>query len=104
MKIYIPLLLLILLTISFSSCSKKRESTTSTSAERLDLNEEQSDRVQPVTAVLYEERKGLRKLRDNVQDEIMVQLKSDSVDKDNFEFVLKQSWSEVEAHIDQLDA
>ena len=33
MKIYIPLLLLVILTISFSSCSKTEESTTSTSAD-----------------------------------------------------------------------
>ncbi len=97
MKIYISLLLLIIPTISFSSCSKKTESTTSTFAECLDLNEEQAARVQPVTAGLYGERKALRKLRDDVQDEILAQLKSDSVDKDSFELVLKQSWSEVEA-------
>jgi len=102
MKIYIPLLLLIILTISFSSCSKKTESTTSTSAERLDLNEEQAARVQPVTAGLDGERKALRKLRDDVQDEILAQLKSDSVDKDSFELVLKQSWSEVEARIPKV--
>ena len=102
MKIYIPLFLLIILTISFSSCSKKTESTTSTSAERLDLNEEQAARVQPVTAGLYGERKALRKLRDDVQDEILAQLKSDSVDKDSFELVLKQSWSEVEARIPKV--
>ena len=102
MKIYIPLLLLIILTISFSSCSKKTESTTSTSAERLDLNEEQAARVQPVTAGLCGERKALRKLRDDVQDEILAQLKSDSVDKDSFELVLKQSWSEVEARIPKV--
>jgi len=103
MKIYIPLLLLIILTISFSSCSKKTESTTSTSAERIDLNEEQAARVQPVTAGLYGERKALRKLRDDVQDEILAQLKSDSVGKDSFELVLKQSWSEVEARIPKVD-
>ena len=68
-------------------------------AERLDLNEEQADRVQPVTAGLYGERKALRMLRDDVQDKILAHLKSDSVDKDSFELVLKQSWSEVEARI-----
>ena len=89
MKIYIPLLLLIILTISFSSCSKKTESTTSTSAERLDLNEEQANRVQLVTAGLYGESKALRKLRDDVQDEILVQLKSDTADVPKLESVLR---------------
>ena len=89
MKIYIPLLPLKILTISFLSRSKKTESTTSTSAERLDLNEEQAARVQPVTAGLYEERKALRKLSDDVQDEILAQLKSDTADVPKIEAVLR---------------
>jgi Spy/CpxP family protein refolding chaperone len=55
-----------------------------------------------VTAGLYGERKALWKLRDDVQDEILALLKSDSVDKDSFELVLKQSWSEVEARIPKV--
>ena len=55
-----------------------------------------------MTAGLYGERKALRNLRDDVQDEILVQLKSDSVDKDSFELVLKQSWSEVETRIPKV--
>ena len=89
MKIYIPLLLLIILTISFSSCSKKTESTTSTSAEGLDLNEEQANRVQLVKAGLYGERKALIKLREDVQEEILVQLKSDTADAPELESVLR---------------
>ena len=99
MKIYIPLLLLIILTISFSSCSKKTESTTSTSAERLDLNEEQAARVQPVTAGLYGERKALRKLRDDVQDEILAQLKCDTADAPKFESVLRSGWFVIDERI-----
>ena len=55
-----------------------------------------------MTAGLYGERKAFRKLRDDVQDEILAQLKSDSVDKDSFELVLKQSWSEVEVRIPKV--
>ena len=89
MKIYIPLLLLIILTISFLSCSKITESTTSPSAEGLDLNEEQANRVQLVTAGLYGESKALRKLRDDVQEEILVQLKSDTANVPKLESVLR---------------
>ena len=99
MKIYIPLLLLIILTISFSSCSKKTESTTSTSAERLDLNEEQAARVQPVTAGLYGERKDLRNLRDDVQDEILVQLKSDTSDAPKLESVRRSGCFVIDERI-----
>ena len=99
MKIYISLLLLKILTISFSSCSKKTESTTSTSAERLDLNEEQATRVQPGTAGLYEVRKALRKLRDDVQDEILVQLKSDTAAASKLESVLRSGCFVIDERI-----
>ena len=89
MKIYILLLLLIILTKSILSYSKKTESNTYNAAERLDLNEEQANRVQLVTASLYGERKALRKLRDDVQDEILVQLKSDTADVPKLESVLR---------------
>ena len=89
MKIYIPLLPLIILTISFLSCSKITESTTSPSAEGLDLNEEQANRVQLVTAGLYGESKALIKLRDDVQEEILVQLKSDTANVPKLESVLR---------------
>ena len=99
MKIYIPLLLLIILTISFSSCSKKTESTTSTSAERLDLNEDQAARIQLVKAGLYGERKDLRNLRDDVQDEILVQLKSDTSDAPKLESVLRSGCFVIDERI-----
>ena len=101
----IAVTLLLGLGVTLSGCSKEEpsaEEVNAVVAERSDLNEEQADRVQPVTAGLYGERKALRKLRDDVQDEILVQLKSDSVDKDSFELVLKQSWSEVEARIPKV--
>ncbi len=98
----IAVTLLLGLGVTLSGCSKEEPSAEEVNtevAERSDLNEEQADRLQPVTTGLYEERKALRKLRDDVHDEFLTQLKSDSVDKDSFEFLLKQSWSDVEARI-----
>ena len=42
-----------------------------------------------MTAGLYGERKDLRNLRDDVQDEILVQLKSDTADVPKLESVLR---------------
>ena len=73
----IAVTLLLGLGVVLSGCSKEEpsaEEVNAVVAERLDLNEEQAARVQPVTAGLYGERKSLRKLRDDIQDEILVQL------------------------------
>ena len=68
----IAVTLLLGLGVALSGCSKEEpsmEEVNAVVAERLDLNEDQAARVQPVTAGLYGERKALRKLRDDVQDE-----------------------------------
>ena len=44
-----------------------------------------------MTAGLYGESKALRKLRDDVQEEILVQLKSDTSDAPKLESVLRSS-------------
>ena len=54
-------------------------------AERLDLNEEQAARVQPVTAELWGERETLRKLRADLYDQVLAQLKSESADSGEIE-------------------
>ena len=84
----IAVTLLLGLGVTLSGCSKEEpsaEEVNAVVAERSDLNEEQAARVQPVTAVLYGERKALRKLRADVQDEVLAQLTSDSGRKSSCE-------------------
>ena len=65
-------------------------------AERLDLNEEKAARVQPVTAELWGEREMLRKLRADLYDQLLAQLKSKSADSGEMEKTLKTIWLQVE--------
>ena len=50
-------------------------------------------------AGLYGERKALSKLCDDVQDEILAQLKSDTADAPKFESVLRSGWFVIDERI-----
>ena len=68
-------------------------------AERLDLTEEQAARVQPVTAQIWDERETLRTFRINLYDQILVQLKNESVDQEELQNMLYSSWDQMEPMI-----
>ena len=51
-------------------------------AERLYVTEEQAARVQPVTAQIWTEHETLRTLHIDLYDQILVQLKNESVDQE----------------------
>ena len=68
-------------------------------AERLDLTEEQAARVQTVTAEIWTEREILRTLRISLYDQILVQLKNESVDQEELQNMLYSSWNQMEPMI-----
>ena len=104
-KIVGALLLVLGMVLVLSGCGRHKpdaEQVNAEIAERLDLSEEQATRVQPVTADLYGERGTLLKLRREVYDEVLAQLKSETANTQVLESVLKASWSEVGAHIPKV--
>ena len=52
-----------------------------------------------MTAGFYGEHKALMKLRDDVQDEVLTQLKSDATDATKFESVLRSGWFVIDERI-----
>ena len=68
-------------------------------AERLDLTEEQAARVQPVTAQIWAERETFRTLHIDLYDQILVQLKNESVDQEELQNMLYSSWNQMEPMI-----
>ena len=69
--------------ILLKGCAKddpSSEEVNAVIAERLDLIEDQAARVQPVTAEIWVERQTLLVFRINIYDQILVQLKNESVD------------------------
>ena len=68
-------------------------------AERLDLTEEQAARVQPVTAEIWAERETFRKVRISLYEQILVQLKNESVDQEELQNMLYSSCDQMEPMI-----
>ena len=88
--------------ILLTGCAKDDPSSEEVNAfiaERLDLTKEQATRVQPVTAQIWTERETLRTLRINLYDQILVQLKNESVDQEELQNMLHSSWNQMEPMI-----
>ena len=88
--------------ILLTGCAKNdpsSEEVNAVIAERLDLTEEQAARVQPVTAQIWAERETFRALRINLYDQILVQLKNESVDQEELQNMLYSSWNQMEPMI-----
>ena len=68
-------------------------------AERLNLTEEQAARVQPVTAQIWAERETFRTLHIDLYDQILVQLKNESVDQEELQNMFYSSWNQMEPMI-----
>lgn len=88
--------------ILLTGCAKddpSSEEVNAVIAERLDLTEEQAARVQPVTAEILAERETFRTLRTGLYEQILVQLKNESVDQEELQNMLYSSWDQMEPMI-----
>ena len=88
--------------ILLTGCAKNdpsSEQVNTVIAERLELTEEQAARMQPVTAQIWAERETFRTLRTSLYDQILVQLKNESVDQEELQNMLYSSWNQMEPMI-----
>ena len=88
--------------ILLTGCAKDElfsEEVNAVIAERLELTEEQAARVQPVTAQIWAERETFRTLHNKLYDQILVQLKNESVDQEELHSMLYSSWNQMEPMI-----
>ena len=58
--------------------------------------------MQPVTAEIWAERETLQILRINIYDQILVQLKNESVDQEELQNMLFSSWDQMEPMIPKV--
>ena len=88
--------------ILLTGCAKddpSSEEVNAVIAERLDLTEEQAALLQPVTAEILAERETFRTLRTGLYEQILVQLKNESVDQEELQNILYTSWNQMEPMI-----
>ena len=88
--------------ILLTGCAKddpSSEEVNAVIAERLDLTEVQAASVQPVTAEIWAEREILKTLYIFLYEQILVQLKNESVDQEELQSMLYSSWNQIEPMI-----
>ena len=82
--------------ILLTGCAKgspSSEEVNAVIAERLDLTDEQATRVQPLTAEIWAKREIFQTIRKELYDQILVQLKNESVDQEELQNMLYSSWN-----------
>ena len=67
-----------------------RKRTTEFANDRLNLSEEQSQKIVPIADDLFLERESLKEIQEAVNDEILAQMKNKNADADKLEAVLKE--------------
>ncbi len=88
--------------VLLTGCAKyypSSEKVNAVIAERLDLTEERAASVQPVTALIWAERETFQTLDIELYDQILVQLKNESVDQEELQNMLYSSWDQMEPMI-----
>ena len=88
--------------ILLTGCAKddpSSEDVNAVIAERLDLTEEQIASVQPVTAEIWAERKTFRPFLIILYEQILVQLKNESVHKEELQKMLYSNWNQMKPMI-----
>ena len=75
------------------------QSATEFLTERLELSDEQSKKVLPITEDFFAEREDLRKMRKALNDEILAQMRNDTVDAAKMEAVLNESLEQLQTKL-----
>ena len=100
----IGLLAAVTFTLIFSGCSSNNKEMNVEEAnefitERLDLNQEQSIKIAPITKDFFTEKEAIHEIQKAIREEILNQFKSDSVDKVELESTLTVSLNQIRAKI-----
>ena len=88
--------------ILLTGCAKddpSSEEVNSVIAERLDLTEEQAALVQPLKAEILAKRENFQIIHKSLYDQILVQLKNESVDQEELQNMFLTSWNQMEPMI-----
>ena len=67
--------------------------------DRLNLSEEQSQKIAPIAEDLFAERESLQEIQKAVNDEILAQMKNKTADADKLEAVLIESLDQLRAKL-----
>ena len=101
-SLMIGLLAVVSFTLIFSGCRNKEmnaEEANEFITDRLDLNQEQSIKIAPITKDFFTEKEAMHEIQKAISEEIMNQFKSDSADTAELESTLTGSLDQIRAKI-----
>ena len=101
-SLMIGLLAAVSFNLIFSGCRNKEmnaEEANEFITDRLDLSQEQSIKIAPITKDFFTEKEAIHEIQKAISEEILNQFKSDSVDTDELESTLTGSLDQIRAKI-----
>ena len=93
-KYLIAVLIAVTISVALAGCRNKKmtpKRATEFATDRLNLSEEQSQKIAPIAEDLFAERESLQEIQKAVNDEILAQMKNETVDSAQLEAVLIES-------------
>jgi len=97
-KYLIAVLIAVTISVALAGCRNKKmtpKRATEFATDRLNLSEEQSQKIAPIAEDLFLERESLQEIQKAVNDEILAQMKNKTADADKLEAVLIESLDQL---------
>ena len=101
-KYLIALLIAVTISVALAGCRNKKmtpKRATEFATDRLNLSEEQSQKIAPIAEDLFAERESLQEIQKAVNDQILAQMKNKTADADKLEAVLIESLDQLRAKL-----
>ena len=101
-KYLIAVLIAVTISVALAGCRNKKmtpKRATEFATDRLNLSEEQSQKLAPIAEDLFAERESLQEIQKAVNDEILAQMKNKTADADKLEAVLIESLDQLLAKL-----
>ena len=101
-KYLIAVLIAVTISVALAGCRNKKmtpKRATELATDRLNLSEEQSQKIAPIAEDLFLERESLQEIQKAVNDEILAQMKNKTADADKLEAVLIESLDQLRAKL-----
>ena len=101
-KFLIVVLIAVTSSVVLAGCRNKKmtpKRATEFATDRLNLSEEQSQKIAPIAENLFAERESLQEIQKAVNDEILAQMKNKTADADKLKAVLIESLDQLRAKL-----
>ena len=101
-KIILGLLVVVTIPLTLAGCRKKEMSprrATELATDRLELSDEQSQKIAPIAEDLFAEKESLQEIRQTINAEILSQMNSESADAEKLEALLTGSFEQLRARL-----